>query len=188
MRIPIVPKFTKLSLAAVLIALFASLIVGTGTATAAPLDYGGGCTLYPDNRAATVDSLRFRCNWGQQDRIYADAAAGAVPMGPKNGWVVRPPAMPEIASGIWMGKTFQTGPDGGILMNQITGARVEAFRADVYRGPSWIDGKTAWAINYGPSVLPIYDEIREVSPGVWLGFSWWHGMFQSPQLLAFVLS
>ena len=38
--------------------------------------------------------------------------------------------------------------------------------AYVYRGRSRIDGKPAWVFNYTPSlVLPVYDEVREVTPG-----------------------
>lgn len=180
----------KLALAATTLAAVGTFQVGVAAAEPhAPLHYGGGCTLYPGNRAATVDSLRFRCNWGQQDRVYAHAKAGAVPMGVKNGWVIRPPLLPEIASGLWMGKTFRTGPNGGALMNLITGARIEGFPAYVYRSRSRIDGKPAWVFNYTPSlVLPVYDEVREVSPGVWMGFNWWQGIFNQPQLLGFVLA
>lgn len=180
----------KVALAATLVTAFGTVQASGATAAPTPpLKYGGGCILYPHNRAATVDSLRFRCNWAQQDRIYVRATAGAVPRGPKNGWVIRPPLLPEIASGIWMGKTFHTGPNGGFLMNQITGARIPAFGANVYRGPSRYDRKPAWVFNYMPSVImPVYDEVREVSPGVWMGFSWWEGIFNQPQLLGFVLA
>jgi hypothetical protein len=190
MRLP--PVLRKLALTASVLAALGVVhtgVVQAGGANAVPtppLKYGGGCILYPHNRAATVDSLRFRCNWAQQDRIYLRAQAGAVPMGPKNGWVIRPPLLPEIASGIWMGKTFRTGPNGGALMNLITGARIEGFPAYVYQGRSRIDGKPSWVFNYTPSlVLPVYDEVREVTPGVWMGFNWWQGIFNQPQLLGF---
>src|SRR6478672_2379730 len=57
----------------------------------AALDYGGGCVLYPDNPAATIDSLRLRCSAEQQDAIFRAAPRGEVPRGVTNGWVTRPP-------------------------------------------------------------------------------------------------
>ncbi len=43
-------------------------------------------------------------------------------------------------------------------------------------------------LNYAPSPTPpLIDEIREVSPGVWMGYSYWRS-FQNLGLLAFVLA
>jgi hypothetical protein len=151
-------------------------------------DYGNGCVLDPGNRAATVDSLRFRCSVTQQDQIYRDAQAGAVATGLTNGWVTRPPQLEAAAPALWIGKVFRTGPDGGTLTNRVTGAGIEAFPADVYRAPSILDGAPTWALNYAPSPTPqVYDEIREITPGVWFGYSWWReGSW--PLLAAFVLT
>ncbi|MGY0502687.1 hypothetical protein ACWZHB_29730 [Nocardia sp. FBN12] len=151
-------------------------------------DYGNGCLVDPGNRAATVDSLRFRCGVAQQDQIYRDAQAGAIATGLTNGWVTRPPQLEATAPALWIGKVFRTGPDGGSLTNRVTGAGIEAFPADVYRAPSVLDGAPAWALNYAPSPTPqVYDEIREITPGVWFGYSWWReGSW--PLLAAFVLT
>ncbi|MEV0250025.1 hypothetical protein AB0H76_25745 [Nocardia sp. NPDC050712] len=152
------------------------------------VDYGAGCVLEPQDKAATVAALRFHCSAEQQDAIFRAAEAGAVPQGVKNGWVVRPAATSGTAAGAWIGKTFYTGPDGGWLMNRVTGAGVEAWRAEVYRAPGYLDGRETWALDYLPSPTPpVYDEIREVTPGVWYGYSWWRGALQTVLLLAFVL-
>ncbi|MEU8894966.1 hypothetical protein [Nocardia sp. NPDC048505] len=163
---------------------------GEARAEASPVvDHGNGCVLDPENRAVTVESLRFRCTPEQQDLIYQAAEAGAVPQGVKNGWVVRPAAGSGAAAGVWIGKTFSTGPDGGTLMNRVTGAGIEAWRADVYRAPALTDGRPTWALDYNPSPTPpVYDEIREVAPGVWYGYSWWRGLLQNVLLLSFVLT
>ena len=173
--------------------IFSLLLLSPAVVSADPGDgitnYGNGCVLDPGNRAATVDSLRFRCSVTQQDQIYRDAQAGAVANGVTNGWVTRPPQLGAAAPALWIGKVFRTGPDGGTLTNRVTGAGIEAFPADVYRAPSILDGAPTWALNYAPSPTPqVYDEIREVTPNVWFGYSWWRGYFQTTLLLTFALT
>ncbi|MFC9897925.1 hypothetical protein ACFVMC_29900 [Nocardia sp. NPDC127579] len=155
----------------------------------ADADYGGGCVLYDGNRAATIDSLRFRCNAAQQDALFRAAALGAVPMGVKDGWVIRPIDMQAWTPAVWIGKTFYTGPDGGRLMNRITAAGIEGWPADVFRGPALLDGGPAWVLDYRPSPSPqLYDEIREITPGVWFGYSWSRDAGGPVQLLTFALA
>ncbi|WP_245717634.1 hypothetical protein [Nocardia jejuensis] len=159
------------------------------TVAHADADYGAGCVLYPGNRAATVDSLRFRCAPGQLESIFRDASRGAVPMGVHDGWVTSPPDTKAIAPAFWIGKTFYTGPDGGFLMNRLTPAGVEGIRADVYTAPAIMDGQPTWALDYAPSPLPwVYDEIREVTPGVWFGYSWSRDAGGASQMLSFALA
>ncbi|MEU1985139.1 hypothetical protein [Nocardia sp. NPDC019395] len=162
--------------------------VATGHAEPGPVaDYGNGCVIDPGNTQVTIDSLRWRCAAASTE-IYASAQAGAIPAGVKNGWVTSSSAIEPVAPALWSGKTFYTGPDGGRLMNRVTGAGFEAWPADIARGRSRIDGETTWALDYAPSPTPqVYDEIREIVPGVWLGWSWWPGAGQSP-VLSFVLA
>lgn len=171
----------------------AILTVAPVTATApvarADTGYGGGCVLYPDNPAATVDSLRSRCSIQQQVQIFAAAQRGDVPHGVTNGWVTSPQYMEVLAPPFWIGKTFYTGPAGGTLMNRVTGADIPGWPANVYSGPALTDGRPAWLLDYGPSITPqILDEIREVTPNVWFGYSWWRGHFQTTLMLTFVLT
>ncbi|ONM47509.1 hypothetical protein [Nocardia donostiensis] len=173
-------------------ALIAAALTGPipAVAGAAPVvDYGAGCVIDPDNRAVTIDSLRFRCTPEQQDTIFNEAQRGEVPTGVKDGWVTRPPVMQTLAPPFWIGKTFYTGPDGGYLWNRITAADIPGWRADVYTAPALSDGEPTWVLNYAPSPTPqVYDEIREITPGVWFGYSWWRGAFQTTLLLTFVLA
>ncbi|RDI65918.1 hypothetical protein [Nocardia pseudobrasiliensis] len=155
----------------------------------ADVDHGGGCVIYDYNPAATVDSLRGRCTPEQQDQIFRNSPRGSVPTGVTNGWVTRPPIVQAIAPPFWIGKNFYTGPNGGRLMNRVTAAGIEGFPANVYVAPSRMDGRPAWAFDYAPSILsPIWDEVREIAPGVWFGYSYWRGVLQTPQLLTFVLT
>jgi hypothetical protein len=152
-------------------------------------DYGGGCVLYSEDSDATVDALRNHCSTEQQDQIFRDSPRGDVPMGVKDGWVASPPIMTVVAPALWIGKIFYTGPAGGTVVNRITPADIPAWPADVYQAPAHLDGEPAWALDYAPSPTPqILDEIREVTPGVWLGYSWWRESSQDTLLLTFVLS
>lgn len=157
-------------------------------AAQADTGYGGACVMYTNDRMATVDALRNKCSEDQQNQIFAASPRGDVPMGVTDGWVARPPIMEALAPAFWIGKTFYTGPNGGTLLNRITPANVPGFPAYVYSAPERLDGRPAWILDYAPSITPqILDEIREVTPGVWFGFSWWRGFFQTPLLLSFVL-
>ncbi|WP_157126024.1 hypothetical protein [Nocardia mikamii] len=178
------------ALAAVVVA----AVLGIAPAVQAPTaaadqDYGGGCVLYADNPAATVDALHDHCSVEQQYAIFRAAPRGDVPTGVTDGWVTSPPVMETVAPPLWIGKTFYTGPDGGSLTNRITAAGIEGFPANVYAGPSRIDGQPAWLLDYAPSITPqILDEIRQITPGVWFGYSWWRGYFQTTSLLTFALT
>ncbi|WP_433565908.1 hypothetical protein ACQP1O_12140 [Nocardia sp. CA-151230] len=125
----------------------------------------------------------------QLDAIYGDAPSGDVPVGTKDGWVAAPHEMQSWAPLLWIGKDFYTGPDGGYVMNRLTRAGMEAWPAIVYAGPSVMDGGETWILDYAPSPTPpVYDEIREVTPGVWLGYSWIRAGGEFIPQLSFVLA
>ncbi|WP_229719052.1 hypothetical protein [Nocardia jinanensis] len=152
-------------------------------------DHGNGCVIDPATPAVTIDSLRWNCTDDQHVQIYHAARAGAVPSGVKNGWVTSTTPIEPLTPPFWLGKTFDTGPDGGRLTNRVTGADIEGWPAKVYLAPSRVDGEQSWVLDYTPAITPqVYDEIREVVPGVWLGYSWWRGDRQDPVLLSFVLA
>lgn len=147
------------------------------SATAAPPP----CALYPGDRAATVDALRLSCTPAQQDAIFRAANAGVLPRGVTSGWVVRPPQLLGAGAALWQGKVFYN----GFLLNRSVFGNI--WPADVYPAAAILDGRPAWAINYAPAGTPqLYDEIREVTPGVWFGYSWRRDTGQ--QILAFVLA
>ncbi|TSE00827.1 hypothetical protein FOS14_06275 [Skermania sp. ID1734] len=161
--------------------LFGVILVPVGTATASPV-----CQLYPGNPAATIDALRFACSTEQTTQFYLDAAPGPLPQGHTNGWVVYPKETAQIAPGIWTGKNFY---GGGFLQNRLTGANIEGWPAHAYIGTSMIDGKPTWILDYSQSPTPrVVDEIREITPGVWFGYSFVRTPFGLLGLLSFVLA
>jgi hypothetical protein len=84
---------------------------------------------------------------------------------------------------LWEGKTFQASDDRhGVGHNRVNipGAlgRQNLFPFETLFGPSAIDGKSTLILDYDLEANPgyirhIHDEIREVSPGLFLGPAMW---------------
>jgi hypothetical protein len=114
------------------------------------------------------------------DEMYRHNPAGAIPDGACQGAAIVFPGTPlaPIAARIiraffWQGKTFDA--ERGELRNSITAFRLPAIKARVYEGPSRLDGKEGIILDYSRTSLLarwIRDEIREVSPGVYLGLAY----------------
>ena len=115
------------------------------------------------------------------DELFKRSPAGAVPDGEADGTVL-------LASGTdligplarlihfvgWKGKVFDR--ERGELLNKISPLGIEAVRAKVYKEASWFDEKETIVLDYSDTSLVaqwIRDEIREVSPGVYLGLVFW---------------
>lgn len=86
---------------------------------------------------------------------------------------------------VWEGKTFQAASDTrGVGHNRVNLPKVlgrqNLFPFETLFGPSAIDGKPTLILDYDLAVNPTYirhihDEIREVSPGLFLGPAMWKG-------------
>ena len=86
---------------------------------------------------------------------------------------------------VWEGKTFQAASDTrGVGHNRVAIPRAlgrqNLFPFDTSFGPSAIDGQPTLILDYDLDVNPAYirhvhDEIREVSPGLFLGPAMWKG-------------
>ena len=84
---------------------------------------------------------------------------------------------------LWEGKTFQAESDTrGVGHNRVSMpgvlGRQNLFPYETAFGPSAIDGKPTLILDYDLAVNPpyirrIHDEIREVSPGLFLGPAMW---------------
>ena len=117
----------------------------------------------------------------QLDDLFTSSPAGEIPNGEAEGTAIIAPGTsfgPEIASLInifgWQGKTF----DGahGTLRNRILAFGLNAIVAQVYKTPSWLDGKECIVLDYSQTSLlakHIRDEIRQIGPGMYLGIVYW---------------
>jgi hypothetical protein len=113
----------------------------------------------------------------QLDLIFHDHEAGDIPRGEGHGTVLVRwgGTLSTLISKVvhrlaWQGKVFD--PEKGELRNEISPDSVKAVRAKVYEAPSWFDQKPCIVLDYSHTSLVakwIRDEIREVSPGVYLG-------------------
>jgi hypothetical protein len=122
----------------------------------------------------------------QLDQVFAAASAGSIPMGQGEGLAIIAPdtiVTHTIANFIhifgWQGKVFvhdPIDPQRALLKNRLTILGAKAVIAQVYRGPSWMDGKECIVLDYSQTSIIaqwVRDEIREVSPGLYLGVVYW---------------
>jgi hypothetical protein len=74
----------------------------------------------------------------------------------------------------WQGKVFYRAQ--GYLVNKVGPLGLHLVKADVYKAPSWFDGKTAIVLDYSRRSLiahNVRDEIRQVSLGTYLGIAYY---------------
>ena len=114
------------------------------------------------------------------DALFRASPAGPIPEGRGKGTIVALPGT-EVAKPlntvlgavVWHGKVFH--PETRDLRNLVSPFGVEAIRAEVSTASSWVDGRPCVLLDYSRSSRVcgwIRDEIREVSPGVYLGVVW----------------
>lgn len=111
------------------------------------------------------------------DQIFAAAPAGKLPTGLGRGTALiltKTPFSRFLAGwarlGAWRGKQFAD--DGVSLRNLISPFGIRAIKAAVYIGPSRVDERPCVVLDYSQTSFvarPIRDEIREISPGLYLG-------------------
>jgi len=122
----------------------------------------------------------------QLDEIFRAAPAGTIPNGQGNGTAIIAPGthISDTIAGFihiftWKGKVFEpdpADPQRAVLKNRILLLGTKAIVAQVYRGPSWLDEKECIVLDYSQTSIVaqwIRDEIREVSPGLYLGLVYW---------------
>jgi hypothetical protein len=115
------------------------------------------------------------------DDLFTASEPGDIPNGEANGTAIIAPGTvytQEIATFInhfaWQGKTFNASK--GTLCNRILPFGLNAIIARVYKGESWFDGKDCIVLDYSETSLLahwIRDEIRLISPNLYLGLVYW---------------
>jgi hypothetical protein len=119
-----------------------------------------------------------RMSQQELDALFTASEAGPIPAGEANGTAIIAPGTvfsPEIAAFVqyfaWQGKVFD--PATGQLKNRIGPFGLNAIIANVYKAPSWLDGKECIVLDYSQTSVVahwIRDEIRLVQPpGLYLG-------------------
>ena len=131
----------------------------------------------PDNQGTAATQKLMDRKRADLEALYRASASGPVPDGVSDGLATLDSgtaagrASEALFSFFWHGKVFDA--KKGELVNRLAVGRL--VHAKVFIGPSWLDGKPSVIIDYqGKSWIAgaIRDEIRMVSPGVYLGFAY----------------
>jgi len=136
-------------------------------------------TLPPDPAPVEADEL-LAMSSSALDALFQNRPAGEIPQGPADGTIIWMPGTPlarpvalVFGATVWRGKVFR--PHSGDLKNRLGPTGFPAIRAVVGPGVSWLDDRPCVLLDYSRSSRVagwIRDEIREVSPDVYLGLAW----------------
>ena len=122
------------------------------------------------------------------ESLYRHSEMGGPPMGVTDGRAIVNPGTPftvptaTVTRIIWQGKVFT---EDNMMVNRVFGLR--AIRAKVYPGESWLDGKPSLILDYADTsklYSHVRDEVREISPGLYLGVAY-HRTSAGPELNKF---
>jgi hypothetical protein len=124
----------------------------------------------------TVDQL-LEMEQKQLDDLFSAHEAGPIPNGEGEGTAIIDPGAARsrmlariINRFAWHGKVFDA--EHGTLRNRILAPGIEAIVAQVYKGPSLLDGRECIVLDYSKTSLIagwVRDEIREIAPKLYLG-------------------
>jgi hypothetical protein len=122
-----------------------------------------------------------RMSESELEELFRESPAGEIRDGDADGRVLVAPgtgvsfaAAKILRLVAWQGKVFDRSKSE--LKNKVSPLGLRAVRAKVYKEPSWFDGKETIVLDYSKTSLlarRIRDEIREVSPGLYLGLVFW---------------
>jgi len=136
------------------------------------------------HRVIEAASDLLRLNHQQLGALYASASVGDPPTGRGSGTALMLPGTrlaPLLAwltrKFAWQGKVFNG--DSKELGNLVTPFGIRAIGATVYVGPSLRDGSESIILDYSKKSLVarfVRDEIRELNPGVYLGYAYSFGI------------
>lgn len=117
------------------------------------------------------------------DDLFRRSPMGEIPDGDAEGTAIVAPGT-ELEGPIlwfarwlaWRGKVFDR--SRATLLNKVGPFGLHLIRARVYIAPSWFDGRPCIVLDYSKTSLlasKVRDEIREVSPGTYLGIVFYSG-------------
>jgi hypothetical protein len=126
--------------------------------------------------AVTLNDLT-SMSQAELDDLFRRSPVGDIPNGDAQGTAILAPGT-EIEGPVlwlarwlaWQGKVFDR--SRGTLLNKVGPLGLHLIRASVYVAPSWFDNQPAIILDYSKTSLlarKVRDEIREVSPGTFLG-------------------
>ena len=123
---------------------------------------------------SVLDNL-VRSDRATLEALYSQGTVTTPPPGFAPGRAIPNPGMRNTARRskligiLWKGKVFSDGQ----MINRLAGGH-EAVTASVYVGESWLDGKPSLILDYAGSKRfgDVRDEMREVSPGVFVGVTY----------------
>ncbi|GAC1467784.1 MAG: hypothetical protein NVSMB9_09780 [Isosphaeraceae bacterium] len=132
-------------------------------------------SILPSPAAATwTGDLLQKLSPSQLDQLYRSAGPGILPAGKVRGVpIVLPgkplgPSLSRATRVVWQGKVIRD--DGLTAVNRFFGVRV--IEGNLCLGSSWVDGRPSLILDYQETSL-VYrryrDEIRQISPGLYLG-------------------
>jgi hypothetical protein len=133
----------------------------------------------------TMDQL-VRMPAGDLQALYMASPPASVPSGFTPGRAIKNPGSRSTVGNarrtrlVWQGKVFR---DDGTMKNRMFGV-AKAIPADVYMGNSLLDGQPSLIFDYSRSKLwpTVRDEVREVSPGLYLGIMYKNGAPSNPPM------
>jgi hypothetical protein len=124
----------------------------------------------------TVDDL-LKMQQKELDDLFSAHEAGPIPDGEGEGTAIIAPGTPRsrilarmINHFAWQGKLFDA--EHGTLRNHVLSFGIKAIVAQVYKGPSLLDGKECIVLDYSQTSLIagwVRDEIRLIAPKLYLG-------------------
>ena len=117
----------------------------------------------------------------QLEELFKQAESGPIPNGPAKGTAIIAPGTvfthdlaDAVSLFVWQGKSFD-GPHS-VLRNRVLAFGLNAIVAEVYKGPSLLDGKECIVLDYSDTSVVahrIRDEIRLIGPNFYLGKVYW---------------
>jgi hypothetical protein len=140
--------------------------------------------------AVTLEDLTMMSH-DQLEDLFREGPLGEIPDGHALGSAIVAPGtdleLPILLFARWLawqGKVFYR--PQGYLLNKVGPLGFHLIKARVYVAPSWFDSKPAIILDYSKTSLVAHmvrDEIREVSPGTFLGIVY----YGSQKTINFVL-